>query len=324
MKRYLADGHPPFVCPLEPRLPANVAVSRLLAGLTTGLLANAALIPELDGEEPLHDYRVALRRTRTVRSLLGGPREFGPWLRDTARRTSRARDLDVLLRHLAGYLDDRVGDGSNGATESPTKRVADRDYRLSFEALRRRLRAERDEEYDSVCRWLSTADYRNQLRSWQAVIEQLGNQPGSDLPRKLSGHELEAVLKRAVAKVMKRIQKRVRALETTEAAARLGRIHRIRVEGKKLRYLLEFSQVATPTDANRERIVALEALQDRLGHLQDLACHRDYLAALAGEFATPDGDLAGSLAGQLASRLDELVPDVERALTTFFPPEPTD
>ena len=73
---------------------------------------------------------------------------------------------------------------------------------------------------------------------------------------------------------------RVRAYETGLEQASIGTLHALRIEGKRLRYLLEFfSEVLGPGVA--ETIEAMVALQDHLGELHDsdvtIGLLRDFL-----------------------------------------------
>ena len=54
-------------------------------------------------------------------------------------------------------------------------------------------------------------------------------------------------------------------------------LHQLRIDGKKLRYLLEFFASLYPKTKMRELISQLKKLQDNLGEFNDLSVQQDYL-----------------------------------------------
>ena len=70
------------------------------------------------------------------------------------------------------------------------------------------------------------------------------------------------------------------------------RLHRLRIDCKKLRYLLEFFAALYPKDDVRPLIDALKKLQDNLGDFNDLAVERDLLGRYLGRLSDEGGDAA--------------------------------
>jgi len=84
-------------------------------------------------------------------------------------------------------------------------------------------------------------------------------------------------------RIRRRIRKRGRRLERLDAEAR----HRVRIEGKKLRYGAEFfASLYTDRKAHKRHkafVSAVSDLQDHLGALNDMATAHEVLASLATE-----------------------------------------
>jgi CHAD domain-containing protein len=241
---------------------------RVALGLLAEARAAAEALAAGEGEEPLHDFRVALRR---LRSAL---RTYRPWLEGSvrprhekrlkriARSTNEARDAEVQLAWLATKRD---------ALASPRQRPG---YDLAVARFEARIHGG-PAPLRVAERFRIAADKleRGSERRARKV------EPGQD------GATFGGVLASLVAD-------RAGAL-----AARMGSIgdssdqegvHRARIEGKRLRYLLEPLRGHRGADAG-ELIGRLKRLQDVLGDLHDahvLAGElRDALVAAAGERA---------------------------------------
>lgn len=213
----------------------------------------------LDGEdiECLHDYRVALRRSRSVLSALEdferhhGLRKWRHFFRRLARITTPVRDLDVLLAADPSPLPDPV-------------------Y-ASF-SLQEYLTQRRHVAHEQLCAYLQGEDYAQQLHEWRAFLEQ------SSLDSCLKGKLCpQRFYSRTLQLAMKRVQKGAAQLDPQAAA---GHYHELRKACKVLRYRLEM--LDTYEQAPR-LIKRLKKLQDLLGAFQDemvrLAYLQDYYRA---------------------------------------------
>lgn len=203
----------------------------------------------LRGEDPeaLHDYRVAVRRTR---SLLGTLESVLPqaWLHPFQKefaalgaRTNPLRDLDVQAVRLG--RDRMEGPGPDHLLES-------------FAAF---LAVERGRHQAAFMRVLRSRRYRIFKTQWQLQLSALP--PGTEgIP---TGLVAEWAIQRAFERLL-------------TAGADLGpeapafRLHRIRIRGKKLRYLLEAFRSLWPAPRTEALLRALKGIQDALGDVQDL------------------------------------------------------
>ncbi len=250
----------PFLGPdptFAPTTAAPAAAAEVLARLLATVEANLpGLRQDLDTEF-VHDLRVALRRARSLlrelRSALPGERIR--WLRDglawLAELTGPVRDQDVLLLALPEY-----------ASALPAPRRSD---------LQPLIAALTEARRDSLAILLAALDSPSGLAlltDWRAVARELADAPGPPL-RPLADRRLRKLGRR----VAKRAAKATPRTPATD-------LHQLRIEAKRLRYLLEFCR--SLYDAQRVTAVlrTLRRLQETLGDLQDLAVHAARLEAL--------------------------------------------
>ncbi len=198
----------------------------------------------------LHQARVAVRRLRSAFSI------FRPLIRDAgtdlragfrwlASELGEARNLDVLLeRAKPGALQDRIA----AAREAAYDRGGEV---LALPRVRRLML--------DLAEWTASGD-------WQSTAD--GHQPAREF----------AV--RALDRFRRRVKKDGRDLAGADDEAR----HELRKDAKKLRYAAEFfaSLFERKRDKRRYKrfIAALEALQDELGALNDLATAPEVLEKL--------------------------------------------
>ncbi len=210
--------------------------------------------------EALHDFRVALRRLRTVlrsfRETLGRtvPKRLQRRLRDVARATNAGRDAEVQLVWIRSHL-------------------AELGSRPGLPWLLARLEDRRDRAYAEL-QQETTQEFRQlELRLRRAL-----NAARAD------GRASEPPFAAAVAML---IREHVAALEQELAASHAARddeaIHRARIAAKRLRYLLEpLMDASQPAHA---AVARLKQLQTLLGELHDLQVLVAELGELVGEAA---------------------------------------
>jgi CHAD domain-containing protein len=266
--------------------------------VTLGLLAEACEaagdLAAGTGEEPLHDFRVAVRR---VRSVL---RSFRPWLagsvrpkderrlRRAAHATNAARDVEVQLGWLAGQR----------AAANPSHRAG---HALLEERLRSRAGAGPDPGR-LAARFLRDArKLRRRLERSERRVRP-GDGPAPRLRRVLA-----AVVRDALEALSHR------------AAAIRGRadergVHRTRIRAKRLRYLLEPLRDHRGADASGA-VARLKDLQQVLGELHDAhVLAAELRDALAGARGARGGVRPGLLAlsRTVRRRSDALFAEYER------------
>lgn len=267
-------------------LAAVEVLSRLLE------LINANIPGVLDGRDPefLHDYRVAIRRTRAVIRQLRGvlPSEQLPALSVEFRRlqaaTSQTRDLEVFLAQF-----------------EQLRELVPLSLRGNLDPLRGVLRAWHAASREHMERELSGEHARRLLEQWGALLETLPELPADDRPdaaRPIA--ELAGVHIRRLHRRMVRMGRKITPSAPPQA------YHELRKQGKELRYLLElFAAPLYPPEAVQGLIGTLKALQDVLGEHQDRMAQADTLRRVSDHVLAQAPDGAALLAmGVLAERLD--------------------
>ncbi len=292
--------------PLEPEMRADAALRRVLLHLLDTMEMNeAGTIQDLDSEF-LHDFRVAVRRTRSALSQMKAV--FPPATRERYRKefawlgdiTSPTRDLDVYLLKFKDYQ-----------TQLPDK------LREDLQPLHDFLRRHQREEQNRLSAALQGAHYRRLKRSWRRYLS-------APLPRRPGARDADKpiaeVARRRTWRMYKRVMREGQAITTPSPPPEL---HELRKSCKKLRYLIEFFQALFPRDEIRKLTKELKALQDNLGDFQDLDVQTHTLGQFSAQMREEDtmtapAELAmQTLLEALQSRMLEVRGDFEARFTHF-------
>jgi len=237
---------------LTPQMTAGEAARAIHRALLDALARNEAGAADGTDSEFLHDFRVAVRRTRAALALVDRgvlpeamvalARVDFRWL---GRQTNRMRDLDVCLLDFPDF------EAALPAAQRPF-----------LKPFHNHLRRESQREQRRVGHLLRGKRYRRILDTWQAVL-------AGDLAEADGLHAAAPVRDFAgprIWKVYRRLLRQGRAIgDDTPAAA----LHELRLTAKKLRYLIEFFVELYPADRIARPLKALKALQEVLGRLQD-------------------------------------------------------
>lgn len=230
--------------------------------------------------EFLHQYRVSLRKARSLLTLMKScfaANEFQALkkvLGDLARPTGPTRDLDVFQLDHPGY-----------AAMLPPE------LRAGFDSLGRTSERARQSEQQKLRRWLRSKRYRQTM----AKALELLDAPGDRSPKKAQAPIGRLVNKKALA----RYHKIVSLGQAIDARTPDEDVHQLRIECKKLRYLMEFFAELYPDDALKPLLGALKGLQDILGKFNDFCVQKDdMLAQLTAPEVKPE--LAAAIGGLVA------------------------
>jgi len=274
---------------LEPETAAGVAVRRIQTALLRTIRANEDGVRRDVDPEFLHDFRVAVRRARSCLSQIEGvlPDATVERLRDElswlGTITGPTRDLDVYLLNMDAYR----------ASLPPA-------VRDDLAPLGEFLLARHRTEHSRLAAALDSERYRALVDAWRESLEgpelAAGGLPGAARP-------IREVASERIKHGYGRVVEKGRAIEPTSPARKL---HRLRIECKKLRYLLEFfHSLLDPADL--EPIVAsLKKLQDNLGDHNDLQVQQDTLRRFAHEMIVEGVSTVEALMamGRLVERLE--------------------
>jgi CHAD domain-containing protein len=266
---------------LERSMPAARAVASILGRLRYHMISTQEGVREQLDTEFLHDYRVAIRRARSILRQAHGalpPNASGAlaaglgWL---GSLTGPARDLDVHLGVLGSTREDLAP--------------------LNQYLIDRREKAQRD-----LIDAMDSERYRSLLHTWRALEKAETDQSAAPLGDRPAGQLADALIARAY----RRVVRRGRAIDVSTPAEAL---HDLRKRAKELRYLIECFQSLYPEDEITSVIRELKALQDNLGEFQDCQVQADALRSMAADLFESRAAPATTLMamGRLADDLGE-------------------
>jgi CHAD domain-containing protein len=238
---------------------ADRSLRTILLQLLSTLEANVdGVIADTDIEF-LHDLRVATRRTRSALSQVKGvlpkdrAREFAAEFKWLGEVTGPLRDLDVFLYEMPGFHAELGGeDGSLG----PLQRLLRRNRRNELRRVRRALRSKR---------------FHALVSHWQAFLD---DKPKKKHEGKQARRPIRDVADARIFKAYNRMIDRGAHLGDAPPAAEL---HRLRIDAKKLRYLLEFFFSLYPEKTISRLVKELKQLQDILGGFNDMDVQQRWL-----------------------------------------------
>ena len=235
------------------------AVARTARGYLADAESALARLANRQDTEALHDFRVAIRRVRSVLRAYArwigraGGKKIRRRLRTLGTATNAGRDAEVQLEWLEG---ERAG--------------LARGERTGLNWLAKRLRATRGESYRAARRHVR----QDFSRTRDLLAKRLG-ELGDTGP---AFRETFALLLRQHAADLETRLGAIRGPDDEEEA------HEARIAAKRLRYLLE--PVARAEPGIRKLVTRLKDLQDALGDLHDTHVLEASLAAALEEAAT--------------------------------------
>jgi CHAD domain-containing protein len=198
--------------------------------------------------ECLHDFRVAMRRTRILLSRSRGvlpKRAITPFMAGFVRLgclTGPCRDLDVMLAHWTEIAP---------AADAATNQV----YHY--------LLQQRDHLRALMLSELCSPKHKQFMKSWQDFLSAVpvstrikyARRPIADIAGDLVGETLRNVMKK---------------MNKIHAGSSDRKIHKLRISCKRLRYMLDYFLIFSTKSVHQKLPEQLKAIQDELGKYQDL------------------------------------------------------
>jgi CHAD domain-containing protein len=260
--------------------------------LEAARLNEPGIIADSDSEF-LHDYRVFLRKVRSVVSLFKGiysdeqTQTLKRVLSDLMSPTGRLRDLDVYLldrQHYFELLPESLHDG----------------LIIMFNIFE----IERNDQLKRITRHLKSSAYNNSINNLVALFSGSGElQAGANADHSSFLYARELIWKR-----YRKVCKIAREIDSTTADEE---VHELRIHCKKLRYLMEFFSPMFPARSIKELIRTLKLLQDNLGLFNDYSVQQVSLQSFIFEHASkgrkPDLAVAKSVGALIAMLLSDLL-----------------
>lgn len=260
-----ASATRPVDSPLDPNRPTGEGVLSILRQQLAALEAQEAGTRAGLDPECLHDFRVAVRRTRSALGQLKASlpaaalKKFRPEFAWLGELTSPTRDLDVYLLKFPGYRDSLPAE-----------------VRDDLEPLHRFLQAHRSLAQAKLVEGLDSERFRRLKSQWRAVLDT--PEDGCSPPN--ARRPLREVADGQLCKALHKAFREGAAITDRSPAAEL---HELRKTCKKLRYLLEFFQNLYPRQQLGKLIATLKGLQDNLGDFQDLQVQSEALRTFSAQ-----------------------------------------
>lgn len=306
-----AQVQPVKAAPLDlgPGMTVAEAFAAAARNCIAQIRANEPVVLAGDDPEGVHQLRVGVRRLRALVSafkpvIAPEPldflrRELG-WLQ---RQLGPARDWDVFREETLSPLTRRLP-AASGLAELAAEAAA-----LRGAAYRQAAAALEDPRHAALHLrlqlWLDGG-------GWAARAGAAKRSP------------LNAPVSRFTCKVLGKRYKKLRAAADRRHDLTEAELHEVRIAAKKLRYEVEFFRSLYGRKAVRRQVKALQALQDRLGSLNDAVTGDALLAQLAvrldrdGGRADAEATLAiAAVRGWQAACVERDLGHFEEAWTAF-------
>jgi CHAD domain-containing protein len=251
---------------LAPDMRADIAVKYIYSHLLKTLKLNEqGVIADFDSEF-LHDFRVAVRRTRTGLTQLkqvlpvAQTKRFSRYFSWLGQITSEPRDMDIYLLHFdtfKNYL--------------PEAMKADLDPLYDFLVQKKRA------VHAGLIDKLKSIDYYAPLIEWEDFIRSAAIKKPDETQALIP---VKALADQRIWVIYKKVIKQACAIKED---ARPSELHELRKTCKKLRYLMEFFQSLYPESTLKLLIRSLKEFQEILGTYQDLEIQQQTLRELGKE-----------------------------------------
>ncbi|MGH8554052.1 MAG: CHAD domain-containing protein [Gammaproteobacteria bacterium] len=249
-----------MMAPLEPQMRADLAVAQVLGAHYTIMNRHERGLLEGADSEALHDFRVAIRTSRSILNPTRGVFPDRPYQRFRsvlawlAGCTGAARDLDVFLEKMPVFHHMIPAALNEGL--APLEDVLHEAQKIEQERLARTCAARR---------------YVGFKRAYGAFL----GERAAHVCRTPRGNE--PIVGLASRVIRKRYRKALAGGRHAGEGATGATLHELRKSGKKLRYLIESFRELYPDEEVRDVLKLLKELQDVLGRLVDLNVQRRLL-----------------------------------------------
>jgi len=245
-----------------PFTPANEVLTSLITGLTERVLRNReAILAGDEDPERLHQLRVGMRKIRALLSVASSlfnkkwASEAKARLKAQMGPTGEKRDLDVHLARMADY-----------------RRLLPKHKRHQLDWLEAFLKEENKKARTALLAHLQTAEF---LAVFEDIVAACRR---SEAYKKRARGPILALIRAPMKARWRRLVEEGRAIAPDTPPRHY---HRLRIDVKKMRYMLEFFLPALDEASAGETVEKLKALQSVLGDHQDLEVQRDFLKRLA-------------------------------------------
>lgn len=256
---------------LKPNMRADTATNIILRYMLQIMKMNESHVKQDVDTEFLHDFRVAVRRTRSALSQVKSvfPEEqterFKQDFKFIGQLSNQLRDLDVYL-----------------LSEEDYKKQLPEFLQADIHPLFEYLQSKRAEALQSVIIGLESTEYQHIIQDWELFLEE---PPKDD---KTAVNAAMPILKLAKKRIYKHYQRIIEEGNIILVDAQDELLHELRIECKKLRYLMEFFASLFPPEEISRLVRQLKELQTNLGDFNDFCVQEEYLLHVAREMSKSD------------------------------------
>jgi len=295
---------------LTPDMHADEATIKICRFLFQVIKINAAHIEHDIDTEIIHDFRVAIRRTRSAldwnKNIFQEKTiaRFKKNLSFAGKISNALRDLDVFLLNKPTYK-----------AMLPSVLYNDIDPLFDYIAKQRSMSLRK------VVRNLDSNKYRRIMQDWKSFLDD----PQYDL---VSGPAAKVpVFELARNRIYKQYRNVVKAGNRIIEDSDDEKLHKLRIQCKKLRYLIQFFSDLFPPKKISILVGQLKKLQDVLGNHNDLSVQVNYLFEVAKEMPANLSRLnktliaIGSLIGKLETKRQLVKQLFAETFTHFSSPQ---
>ena len=241
---------------LTPELTSLEALRLIMKHLLRTIKLNEeGIIKDIDIEF-LHDFRVAVRRTRSALSQIKGvfpddvTEKFRAGFSNLGRMTNHLRDLDIYMLDKDRY-----------------RSMLPEELNPGLEQMYLMFKNERKRAHKEIVKALKSKEYKEFVESWEGFLNEQ-----KDIA---SASNSGAMVKEMAGRIIKRKYRRVvRDGSRINKSTPDPELHKLRIECKKLRYMIEFFSSLYPVEDIKSLIRHLKILQDNLGEFNDLSVQR--------------------------------------------------
>lgn len=252
---------------------SDIALRQLLLTELETMEFNEACFVRSQDMTCLHDFRVALRRTRVL--LLqthgvftaGDTRRYAAALARLGQLTGACRDLDVVVEQWPDYVNESAGLNPCIYPVLQQQRDATRAHLVA------ELNGKKHQLF--ILRW----------REFLCAHDAVTRMPQAIIPVSLLARD-------AIERIARKVFKKLKSINQDSSDRKL---HKLRIACKRLRYLLECFKVFEKNHRYRMLIAELKNMQENLGDYQDLIVQRSVMLSLLQKISATEqsvGDVA--------------------------------
>lgn len=211
-----------------------------------------------DHEEFIHQYRVALRRSRALISQLKPlfHRQEKEVLKESLRQlmqhTNLMRDLDVFLLNMEQYFS-----------------LLEHQHHKGLTRFFDDIQSQRRKSLKYLKGWLKSGEYKSTCNQVLTQLDNMREKPTAEgqLECKTTAHNF-------LWHQFKQIESQCHNIDANSDDSI---IHQLRIDCKKFRYLLEFFTPILSVKETKQQIAQLKILQDKLGSFNDSSVQLEFL-----------------------------------------------